>query len=78
MGEHTHKHEHSAEPLDLEKLQILLNHMKEHNEHHTEEVGKMANNAAELGKKEAAELLKKAAAIYDEANALLTEAIKLL
>jgi len=78
---HEHSHEHGSsvgEMSDADKLVKLLSHMKEHNEHHTSEVGRMAENAAALGKDQAAELLKKASLIYDEANALLSEALKLL
>ena len=63
--------------LNSEKLIILLEHMLHHNKHHSEEIGEIAEKAADLGKKDAASLIKEAKELQDKANENLESALDL-
>lgn len=63
--------------LNGEKLSILIDHMLHHNKHHSEEIAEIAENAADLGKKEIAALIKEAKALQDQANDKLQAALDL-
>lgn len=63
--------------LTGEKLTILLEHMLHHNKHHSEEIGDIADKAAELGKNDIAKLIKDAQALQDQANEKLQAALDL-
>ncbi len=61
--------------LNSEKLTILLEHMLHHNKHHSEEIGDIAEKAAQLDKKDIAALIKEAKDLQDKANEKLEAAL---
>ena len=63
--------------LNGEKLTILLDHMLNHNKHHSEEIAEIAETAEKLGKAEIAALIKDAKALQDQANEKLQAALDL-
>ena len=63
--------------LNSEKLTILLEHMLHHNKHHSEEIGDIADKAADLNKNDIAVLIKEAQNLQDKANEKLETALDL-
>ena len=75
--QHEHHHEHGA--LDSpEKLKALIDHMHQHNVHHTEELHGVAHALADQGKGELSEKVHEAMRFYDQGNDLLAEVLKKL
>lgn len=75
--EHTHEHAHGHETVQAgspEETLALLDYMLSHNEHHTEELHELAHQVPA----DAAQLLHGAVSDYEQGNAKLAEALKLL
>lgn len=71
--EHTHTHSH-GENISAEETLALLEYMAGHNEHHAEELHKIAHNVSG----NAAELIGEAVALMNKGNEKLTEALKIM
>ncbi|NLM52198.1 MAG: hypothetical protein GX197_05205 [Firmicutes bacterium] len=62
----------------LEKLKVLINHLKEHNEDHAKEITELAQTAKELGHQEVHDLLLQSAEELRASNVSLAKATELL
>ncbi|NLP37768.1 MAG: hypothetical protein GX893_08565 [Firmicutes bacterium] len=62
----------------LEKLKVLINHLKDHNEDHAKEITELAQTAKEFGHKEVHDLLLKSAEVLRVSNISLEKASELL
>ena len=76
---HTHSHEHAhahgaAQAASPEETLALLDYMLSHNKHHTEELHGLAHQVSA----NAAQLLQEAVSEYEQCNAKLAEAVRLL
>lgn len=71
---HTHPHPHTHEVTTAEETLALLEYMAGHNEHHAEELHKIAHNVSP----EAAELIHEAVELMNSGNEKLREALKIM
>lgn len=72
---HTHSHTHShGEEVSAEETLALLEYMAGHNEHHAEELHKIAHSAPQ----KAAELIHEAVSLMNSGNQKLREALKIM
>lgn len=71
---HTHTHPHTHEGITVEETLALLEYMAGHNEHHAEELHKIAHNVSP----EAAELIHEAVELMNSGNEKLREALKIM
>lgn len=70
---HSHPHTHGGE-VNAEETLALLEYMAGHNEHHAEELHKIAHNVMP----EAAELIHEAVELMNSGNEKLREALKIM
>ncbi len=78
---HSHSHEghsHAHSHQSPEESVALLTYMIDHNKHHGEDLHEVYHALESAGKTAAAEALHKAMHLYEDANAELEEALKLL
>ena len=80
---HTHSHSHEGHShthahQSPEESVALLTYMIDHNKHHGEDLHEVYHALEHAGKTEAANALHKAMHLYEDANAALEEALKLL
>lgn len=72
---HAHSHPHThGEAVSAEETLALLEYMAGHNEHHAEELHKIAHSVSP----EAAELIHKAVEYMNSGNEKLREALKIM
>ena len=77
MDNHTHTHSHPhthGETVSAEETLALLEYMAGHNEHHAEELHKIAHNVTPV----AAELIHEAVEFMNSGNQKLREALKIM
>lgn len=70
--EHTHPHAHGGD-FSPEETLALLKYMADHNEHHAEELHKIAHSVSP----QAAELIHEAVELMNSGNLKLREALKI-
>ena len=76
---HDHEHHHSHEGADAMKETVaLVGYMTRHNKEHAKELEELADKLKELGKEDAAEILEKGVARFEEGNQYLDLALELL
>ena len=76
-GHYDHDHHHEMSCIDSpEKLKALMQHMHEHNVHHTEELHDVAHALEHQGKPELSERVHHAMDQYEKGNEILEEVLK--
>ena len=75
---HSHDHHSHGQAHSPEETVALLTYMIDHNKHHGEDLHEIYHALADSGKAEAAELLHKAMHLYEDGNALLADALKMI
>lgn len=77
--EHGHCHCHDGhDHKSAEETIALLSYMSDHNRHHGEDLHEIYHALDGAGKHDAAELVHKAMHLFEDGNALLDKALKLI
>lgn len=78
MHEGHHHHDH-ADPGDSPEMRkALLEYLLGHNRSHTRELGELGDKLEKAGNPEAAEAVRAGAACFEQGNAALERAVRLL
>jgi hypothetical protein len=76
--DHAHTHTHGGDGGSEKETFALIRYMLSHNTHHAEELTQLSAQLAEIGKPEAAALLKQAVSYFTQGNAELEKAVRLI
>jgi hypothetical protein len=89
--DHNHGHTHGTEgpgvsggmpgvpPLeDISKIKTILEYMRDHNNHHAEELGELARKLSRAGLGNAADMLNKGVEDFEKGNEKLAKALELI
>ena len=72
---HDHSHHHERPKGEMEHMLALVGYMVDHNKHHAEELAEITGKLKKMGNDEAAGLLEKGVAEFNQGNQYLSEAL---